>query len=511
MPSQSVRRSGQEWALARVFVIFLAIALALPALARAVAPEPATQQRLDLTIRFLQNIQNADGGYGGREGASSDPLFSAWVALALAAAGINPRNQAKPGGEDVYAYLAKNTGKFSVTTDFERVLLVVNASSGDPRNFGGRDLVETILSRQSANGSFRHGATGTYTGINDTAFAILALKHVGGERVNAAISKAADWLWTTQKASGGWGWSSTSEESADMTGAVLQAERAAGQSDPAAEAAAWEYLRSTQNPDGGFGYEIDDEFSNSASTAWATQALWAYGVRPDDWSIDGRTPLGFLASMQRPDGSISWTAQSDTNYVWMTAYSAPAMAGVFWPFPPVPFVPKSDADVDLPSAQVPVPVDSNPIERGRGGTKSGGKGNTVVGGGAGAPLFSRPKAGSKGRTPDAPRRTRNRSTANPNLAEPETQPGIKTTTSLTAGDLGGGGNDLTGVVIGHSATAEEILRSKRAAPGPRSADSGGKVPDSAVLLLAFLMLSLAVGSGLEFRMPDTQAPMEART
>ena len=224
-----------------------------------------------------------------------------------------------------------------MTTDFERALLVVNASAGDPHNFGGHDLVAKILSRQLPNGSFTHGAGGSYAGINDTAFAILSLKQVGGPDVEAAIAKAGTWLWTTQKKSGGWGWNTSLEESADMTGAVLQAERAAGQSDPDAVAKAWEYLRTTQNADGGFGYSASDPVSNSASTAWAVQAFWAYGANPESWSVSGNTPLGFLASLQRADGSIAWKVNDDTNYVWMTAYTAPAMAGVYWPWGVQPF------------------------------------------------------------------------------------------------------------------------------------------------------------------------------
>ena len=46
-----------------------------------------------------------DGGFGGARGVASDPDFSAWVALALVAAGINPKNQAQPGGVDAYTYL----------------------------------------------------------------------------------------------------------------------------------------------------------------------------------------------------------------------------------------------------------------------------------------------------------------------------------------------------------------------------------------------------------------------
>ena len=72
----------------------------------ATAPNAANQAALDRTVRYLQEAQNPDGGFGGsRRAADSGSMFSAWVALALAAAGINPQDQKKPGGVDVFAYL----------------------------------------------------------------------------------------------------------------------------------------------------------------------------------------------------------------------------------------------------------------------------------------------------------------------------------------------------------------------------------------------------------------------
>src|ERR1700723_3878235 len=53
------------------------------------------KNRLDNTVKFLQEAQNSDGGFGGEAGEESSQLFSSWVALALAAASINPQDQAK--------------------------------------------------------------------------------------------------------------------------------------------------------------------------------------------------------------------------------------------------------------------------------------------------------------------------------------------------------------------------------------------------------------------------------
>ncbi len=90
-----------------VILVVVLLAAATPAAAGA-APDATNQARLDRTIRYLQEAQSPDGGFGGASGAESGQGFSAWVALALAAAGVNPQDQAKPGGVDAYGFLVRH-------------------------------------------------------------------------------------------------------------------------------------------------------------------------------------------------------------------------------------------------------------------------------------------------------------------------------------------------------------------------------------------------------------------
>ena len=113
-------------------------------LATLAAPPGADPAALDRTVRFLQEMQNADGGFGGVRGAASDPGISAWAALALAANGINPFDQAKPGGTDAATYVLRTT-RFRVTTDYERVALMAIAAGIPLRDFSGTDLVAGIM------------------------------------------------------------------------------------------------------------------------------------------------------------------------------------------------------------------------------------------------------------------------------------------------------------------------------------------------------------------------------
>jgi hypothetical protein len=399
-------------AAVRVALAVLALAATGPLAdsALAGAPSPKNQARLDSTVRYLQNAQNSDGGFGGQPGAASDPDFSAWVALALAAAGINPQDQMRPGGLDAYAYLLQHASELtaanaecarsSCTTELERVLLVVDASGTSPHDFGGVDLVKELLERQLPDGSFPHEAGAARAGMNDTIFAILSLSAVGEPAVQDSVRRAADWVIAAQNSDGSWpatcpktvaGCSAPGEDprgEVDMTGAAVEALSASGRNGSESQQRAFDYLERAQSLDGGFPEFLGEPESNVASTAWAVQAIWSAGGNPESWltgsTEGGGEPLGYLESMQQPDGHIRWRKSSDLNGVWMTAYVAPAFAGQALPIPAAPR-----------AAKQPAP----PAQPGQGEGGQSGKGTIAGGGGRGAQLFSRPKPQSEGRTP----------------------------------------------------------------------------------------------------------------
>jgi prenyltransferase beta subunit len=381
----------------------VACAAAAVVLAAAPAAAASDQGALDRTVRFLQDVQNTDGGFGGKRGKPSDPGISAWAAIALAAAGINPFDQAKPGGTDVATYVLRAT-RFKYTTDYERAALVAHATGIPLRDFGGVDLVDRILAAQLPDGSFVHEGTRGAGGVNDTAFAVLALGAVPEPAVRAAVRRAADWLLSVQNADGGWEFmTGTDVSSTDITGAVLQALRHAGRPTPYAELRAVAYLRRMQEADGGFPYSADQPGSNTGSTAWAVQGLWALGLDPSDWDAERGDPLDHLRAMQQPDGEILWRAgeQGGLNSIWMTAYAAPAFAGRTWPIVAPPRATPS------PGEDPGADPDGGDRGTGNGGATPGGGGDVIAGGGGrGAPLFSRPQPQSQGATPGGVRRTR---------------------------------------------------------------------------------------------------------
>jgi hypothetical protein len=510
-------------------------ALAPPATLAAAPPQRA--DAADRSVRYLQEDQNADGGFGGEPGAKSGSDFTAWVALALAAAGVNPRSQARPGGVDAYDYLTAHAGELSVTTDYERELLVVDASGTSPHDFGGVDLVGELLRRQIATGveagAFPHEAGSVRPAVNDTIFAILALSPLESEAAHSAVQAAASWLEAEQDADGSWPATCPKtvsgceqhggepEGEVDMTGAAIQALNAAGRHATHAQEAALSYLRTAQNAvEGGFPEEPGEAEANVASTAWATQALWSAGVNPEAWAPDGVDPLDYIESLQQPDGHIRWKRGEELNGVWMSAQAGPALYGDSWPIPAPAYTPPPAA----PAAAV------------GGGGESAQPGSGVIagGGGGGAALFSRPQPQSTGTTPGgvrllASRRSKRRRVRaqrrNPGAPRTGPVPTITTAAPEAArerhpsgsarkrGEASvkgartdehgrGPGREVKGILV-ESAASAAAGKPEAGAPGLRSAGAGQRsMPWSALAILTAGGLLALLGSQLERRRPE---------
>jgi hypothetical protein len=492
------------------------------------------KKRLESTVRFLQEAQNSDGGFGGEAGEESSQLFSAWVALALAAASINPRDQAKPGGSSVYTYLAEHVAKairselcapVICTTALERELLIVDASGTSPEDFGGVDLVSELLARKLPDGSFPF-VPGGHGEVNDTIFAILSLSPIEEPAMHEVVEHAAEWVIQQQNTDGSWAWQNKgSPGESDMTGAAIEALNAAGMHDTKTQQKAIEYLHEVQEPDGGFPEFPSEGESNSGSTAWATQGIWAAGENPEATSwiqpSSHHGPLDYLESMQLPDGHIRYRKSEELNGVWMTAYAGPAYAGQPLPIPRPPRNPEAPTPPSSPG-------------QGSEGAQSG-SGVIAGGGGLGAPLFSRPQPDSKGRTPGGARRLKDQ---HHNVTKYRRNPGppretpVPTATSATAyrhlrahhpkrrdpkkhdpatrdgsggvaiagAGAGGGvqasGGDVKGILIGASAGAP-----RPGAPGLHSAGAN-QTSWPAVGIAGVLFLAALVGMRIEWRRPE---------
>jgi len=493
------------------------------------APDPRLdardQRALDRMVGFLQDTQNADGGYGGQPGAASDPTFSAWVGIGLAAAGINPRDQRAPGGSDLASYVARagpgirDADGGWVTTEYERIGMLANVAGMDPRRFGGRDYVKPLVERQGdapwtapsgaavAPGWFPHARSSQRPGVNDTIFAVIFLVGVEDRALDPVVARAADAIETMQRPDGTWPATSPGGPAdVDMTGAAVQALCAARRCGSDRVRLALDRLRAQQRPDGGWASLAGPGESNTGTTPWVVQALWAAGIDPRTWRQGGHDPLDFLRSMQRRDGSVRWMASADANPTWMTAYAMPAYAGHAWP---VPAPPRSEpARGERGVRDAPARRRRGERRPGRGGLTEEGDGSVVAGGGGrGAPLFSRPQPQSRGATPGGVRDTEREQQPLPAVRGDDGATG--TAAAGGAGDPGGvqnargepagGEGEIAGVVIGREPRGTEGRGELTAvAPGLTAASAGGTGPPwVALTVAAAALLAFAGGAARE--------------
>lgn len=484
-------RRRKWWRVLAVVLAAAALAAVLLGEGGAAAEDPAASATLDRSVRFLQEAQNPDGGFGAAAGGESDPLFTAWVAYALAAAGINPQDQSRPGGADAFSYLTAHTGGLRQTTDFDRVALDAIAAGTSPSSFGAVNPVETILSRQLPDGSFAQSSNLSGGWINSTIWSVLPLSAVASEAAGRSVREATAWLIRQQKEDGSWGTTTAgSEADTDMTAAAIEALNAAGRHGDEAEAKALAYLRGMQGSDGGF-RETSGGPTNSATTAWVVQALVAAGIEPRSWrTASGADPLAFLSSLQRADGSIGWTADSDANSLWTTAQAGPALAGRAFPLPPVPR--RAPAPPREPSAaQIAGEQLQQAPRRGHGGRGFvHGDGVIAGGGGRGAPLFSAPQPQSGGSAARGARQADAAAAGGPRSAPSRRPPASSAASGLPSAKPTDSprarGEPVEGIVVQGRGKAP-------AAPGLFAADRGGQELGLGGLLAAAALMAAAAG------------------
>jgi len=290
-----------------VLLVCLLLACSLPSEAAAGSSE---------ALSYISGNQRDDGGFAepGRGPGGADGT-TAWCVMALSAAGVDPRN-VKRNGKSPLDFLAGQSSNWRSVTDYERTLLAAAAAGENLRSFGGVDLVAKVQSYQGPGGNIGDA-------VNSNAFGMMAYRAAG----MAVPPGAVQWHRATQNPDGGWGNNPGGASNPDMTAASIMALRAAGvdAGDPSLQAAL-SYLRSIQNGDGGFSFQPGA--SDVAATAWCVQAIVAAGQDPAgaEWSRNGNTPYGFVASMQAQDGHFYWMEGWDKNPVWTTAYALCALA-----------------------------------------------------------------------------------------------------------------------------------------------------------------------------------------
>lgn len=273
---------------------------------------------LSRTAGYLTGTRNRDGGWGIARGRPSAPLYTAWAAIGLGAAG-----RSCPGR--TVTALRRMASTQANAGDLERSILALRACGQRARDSRGRVLLRVLRSRQRRDGSVS-GLT------NQTAFFLLALRAGGAGTGDGAVRRAGRFVAAQQNGDGGFSFSRRGSASGiDDTAAALQAVIASGRGGrPVSRAVT--YLRRRQNRDGGFPLAPGGG-SNAQSTAFAVQALVAARVDVDRVRTRGsRSPVGYLASLIQRDGSVRYSRTQVQTPVWVTAQALTALARRAFPF-----------------------------------------------------------------------------------------------------------------------------------------------------------------------------------
>ncbi|MGB4171777.1 MAG: S-layer homology domain-containing protein [bacterium] len=315
--------------LAALLLVLLLAGAGTAAAAPGYAPGPAGDMALGRALEYLHQAQNADGGFPASPGGPSSSQVTAWVVMALAAAGEDPAGVYwAPGGTSPVAYL-KSKDKPASTADYARSLLAL-AAAGEGEGAKAKELARVLAGRQQADGRLGLAGAGEEGLINYHIWSLLALAAVG--QAPPQREKALQWLKEQQNDDGGFCWYAGGPSDPDDTAVAIQALLAQGEavSSPAV-ARALAYLDSCQEKDGGFRWE--GPRSNLATSAWVMQALLAAGEDPQGprWQVAGKGVVDFLLTMQNGDGSFLWQKGVLSSPVQMTAYGVMALAGKHFP------------------------------------------------------------------------------------------------------------------------------------------------------------------------------------
>ena len=319
----------------RAFSLLVALLFLMPVLA--VSPSVAAANDADISqaVTWLKSHQQPDGGFLGF-GGKEDPGTTADVALSLAAAGIDPNTVANeatsaPSHPSMIAYLQTQSASYGTTVGGAAKLILAAVASGeDPRDFGGQNLVQVILSHQDAS-----------SGLFDPQIYVHAYAMIALSAANQAIPDAAiKALEGHQAQNGGWAFDGSNDETqvdSNTTAVAVEALVASGQQTSGAVTNAMTYLSRLRDDSGLYAYQQTPGqplVGDANSTALVIQALLASGQ-----SLDSSAVTAALNGLQtlRNANSGAFIYRSDTpgDNLLATLQALPALAGKPLPIWPI--------------------------------------------------------------------------------------------------------------------------------------------------------------------------------
>lgn len=274
---------------------------------------------------FVEQAQNADGGFGKRKGRASDPATSLWATVALLAAGKNPRDEFLKNGRSAEQYLLANRDRYRSLEQLGLLTMVQSASGFGPRRYGNPAAKLAAALTQDAVRRDPRGAS----------LAILGLVAAGNAR---AANAGAQALLATRTSDGAWGPTGNADSaSTALALAALARTGAAGRDHPAVQAGL-AYLKQAQTNDGAIAVStrVDKATAGGSvpATAFTVQALIALEA-PQLRTTEGKTARqGLTQYQQQSSGGLTSKGSAYSQVppsVLETAQAFAAFNGVVYP------------------------------------------------------------------------------------------------------------------------------------------------------------------------------------
>ncbi|NQT31637.1 MAG: hypothetical protein HQ588_04810 [Deltaproteobacteria bacterium] len=305
-------------------------------------PYSATDAVVSDALNYLRSVQDNTGKI---ESFSA----SAWVVMAIAAAGEDPGEwKDDPSNPSIVDYLAANAATATAANAYSKMILAAVAAGEDPTDFGGRDFVALLEATHTGN-QIGDGAT-----LNDDFWGVLALVAAGKDPATSTIiqDSVAFILANQDAVDDGWGWGVGGGYSdVDNTAAAIMALIAAGQSPgSAAISDGLDYMKTTQQDNGGF---LSWGDTNADTDSWGICGITAAGEVPTDWdSGTGNDPVDDLLTFQQTGddyGAFYWQDETPgMSPAGTTAAAIIALLGDYFPVAVLePEPPEEGVTVDI--------------------------------------------------------------------------------------------------------------------------------------------------------------------
>jgi hypothetical protein len=289
----------------RFLTVLLISALLLPCLlitpvaAAGAYPYDPSDSVISESLDYLRSVQESDGKI---ESFSA----SAWVVMAIAAAGEDPDDWKVSANPSIVDYLADSAASADSANAYSKMIMAAVAAGEDPTDFGGRDFVALLEAEHDNN------QIGDDTQLNDDFWGVMALVAAGEDPATSTIIQdSVAFIIANQDAvDDGWGWGVGGDSDVDDTAAAIMALIAAGQSPgSAAISDGLDYIKTTQQDNGGF----ESWGSTNADTdSRGICGIAAAGEVPTDatWeSLLGNNPVDDLLTFQQTGddyGAFYW-------------------------------------------------------------------------------------------------------------------------------------------------------------------------------------------------------------